>query len=79
MNAGTDKLFKVTLKGLHSVTSTGYNENYVIAKNPSEAYSKVLKFLNENDLGFDRDRELKSIELVAECCEYTYTNHHLFL
>ena len=45
MNAGTDKLFKVTLKGLHSVTSTGYNENYVIAKNPSEAYSKVLKFL----------------------------------
>lgn len=39
---------------------------YVIANNPTNAYNTVRKFLDKNNLFFRVDRELKSIELVAE-------------
>ena len=55
------KLFKVELK------STGFCKiHYVIAKDASEAYKKVRKFMNENELGFEKERSLVSTTLLAE-------------
>ena len=32
---------------------------------------KLKKFLNENDLGFPKDRELDKVELIADSYHYT--------
>lgn len=58
-------LFKVTLKGM-TISPNAYGISYVVADDPTSAYLKVKKFLEENDLGFSRDRELHSIELIAD-------------
>lgn len=42
----------------YNSTGVAYGSSYVIAENSDEAYQKVRKFLNENDLGFSKDREL---------------------
>ena len=36
-----------------------------------EDYQKVRNFLNENDLGFTKDRELDKVELIADSYRYT--------
>jgi hypothetical protein len=66
------KLYRVTLKGMHYNTGIAYGHSYVIAENSDEAYQKVLNFLNENNLGFSKDRELDKVELIAD--SYRYTN-----
>jgi len=66
------KLFKVTLQGLSSSTNISFHESYVIAKNPDEAYKKVRKWLDENNYGFKDEREMDTIELIAD--EYKYNN-----
>ena len=67
------KLYRVTLKGMtYNSTGVAYGSSYVIAENSDEAYQKVRKFLNENDLGFTKDRELDKVELIAD--SYRYTN-----
>jgi hypothetical protein len=43
---------------------------FVIAEDPTEAYIKFRKFLDENDIGFEKDRELKQITLLAEQGRY---------
>lgn len=37
----------------------------VVAHNANEAYLKVRKYLDEKDLGFSSERNLKSIEVIA--------------
>jgi hypothetical protein len=61
------KLFKITLRGM-TVTSTGvvYGVSYVVAQDPTSAYLKVKKFLDTNDIGFSKERELFSVELIAD-------------
>ena len=45
-------LYKVTLRGLtFSTTGTVYGVSYVVATDPTEAYNKVRKFLNEKFTG----------------------------
>ena len=65
------KLFKVTLRGM-TVTSTGvvYGVSYAVAEDPTTAYLKVKKFLESNDIGFSKERELLSVELVADSDPY---------
>src|SRR5574343_201492 len=66
------KLYRVTLKGMtYNSTGVAYGSSYVIAENSDEAYQKVRKFLNENDLGFSKDRELDKVELIADSYRYT--------
>jgi hypothetical protein len=43
-----------------------YGEAYVVADGPTQAYQLVRNDLNARDLGFDHDRALESVELVAE-------------
>jgi len=61
------KLFKITLRGM-TVTSTGvvYGVSYAVAQDPTTAYLKVKKFLDTNDIGFSKERELLSVELIAD-------------
>jgi len=65
------RLYKVTLRGLvGGTTSTDYNASYVVAETPTKAYKVVRAFLDINDIGFEADRELKSVTLLAECICY---------
>ena len=79
MKSGATKLFRVTLRGLSNYNLPNYKETYVLADTPTEAYEKVYKFVKENNLGFDCDRELHSVELVAEANEYTTAPYYLFV
>lgn len=56
------KLYKVTVRGLRLI---GRNEFYVLADNPDKAYTTVRDFLDKNDYGFDWERELDSVNLIA--------------
>lgn len=56
------KLYLVTLQGMWG----GYGSSYVVATDPTAAYTVVRKFLDEHNLGFYKDRELQSVKLVAD-------------
>ena len=76
----TNKLFRVILRGMtSSMTGVAYGISYVIAKNMDEAYKKVREFLDDNDIGFRKDREIEKVELLAEDYQYTDTGAMLFL
>ena len=75
-----NKLYRVTLRGMtSSVTGASYGISYVVAKNTEEAYQKLKKFVDENDLGYSSQRELDKVELLAEDYQYTGTGTMLFL
>jgi len=74
------KLYRVTLRGMtYNSTGVAYGLSYVIAENPDEAYKKVRKFLDDNNLGFSEDRELDKIELIADSYRYTDVGYLLHL
>ena len=75
----TFKLFKVTLRGGINPGSTDYNASFVVAESPDAAYQAVRDFLDNNNLCYDDERELKSIELLAEDREYPACRTMLFL
>jgi non-ribosomal peptide synthetase component E (peptide arylation enzyme) len=75
-----DKLYRVTLRGMtYNSTGIAYGVSYVIAKDPNEAYQKVRKFLDDNDIGFTRYRELDKVELIADTYRYTDVGYLLHL
>ena len=73
------KLYKVTLRGMINNSTKGYGSSYAIAENSDEAYKKVKKFLDENNIGFTGDRELNKVELIADTYRYTPTHCLLHL
>lgn len=74
------KLYRVRLKGLHGTNvSIAYGHPYVVADNPTEALDKVQDYLNKRNLGFISDREMVSIELLAEEGDYPECHIQLFL
>ena len=76
----TNKLYFVKCKGMTiSSTGTAHGLSYVVAKDSAEAYRKVREYLDDNDLGFDRDRELSSVRLVAEDADYPDCGTKLFM
>ena len=67
------KLYRITLKGMtYNSTGIAHGISYVIATSTDGAYAKVRDFLDTNGIGFERERELDKIELVAE--DYPYTD-----
>ena len=61
------KLYKVVLKGLQYCGGcAALGTSYVVAEDPTTAYKKLRSYLDENDVGFRRDRELERIELIAD-------------
>jgi hypothetical protein len=59
-------------------TTVTHGIAYVIAKDPTAAYSRVKEYLDQNDLGFARDREMEKIELIAEESPYPNCGFALF-
>lgn len=51
---------------LYIVTLQNYKEYYVVASDSNRAYEKVKEILDRNDLFFEREKQLKSIELLGE-------------
>lgn len=72
----TQKLYRVTLIGMNNSL---YKVSYVVTTDCNKAYQKVKSFLDKNDLGFSKERELDKVELVAENYQYTNTETILFL
>jgi len=73
------RLFRVNLRGFGGFTTgVNYQSSYVIAENPDEAYQKVRRWLDKKDYGFYKDRELASVELLADDHEYTEIGVRLF-
>jgi hypothetical protein len=61
------------------MTSTAYGVSYVVAENSDEAYGKVKRFLDEKNLGFLHERQLDSVELMADEKQYGESSAMLFL
>ena len=76
MENQTLKLFLIALKGFTTVS--GYKYHYVVAKSMDEAYSKVKEFMDDNDIGNYVERELDSIEFLAEDKKYPNCGNMLF-
>ena len=64
------KLYKITLKGMTTGVTYTHGIAYAVAENTDEAYQNVRAYLDNEDIGFKPERELKSIELIAECADY---------
>ena len=53
--------------------------NYVVANDATEAYRILRKYLDEKDYFFEKERELDTIELVAEEGDYPDCEMQLFI
>lgn len=69
------KLWRVTLRR----HLERYSPCYVVAPDADTAYKAVRADLDQRDYGFAKDRELQSVELLAEDYDYTETGSKLFL
>ncbi len=69
------RLYRVNLRG----DIKRYNPSYVVAKDPSSAYEIVKAELDRLDYGFYMNRQLRSVELIAEANEHTLLESRLFL
>jgi len=67
------KLYKVTCKGMTlDITGAPWGVAYVLSENAAGAYTKLRNFLDEQDVGFRKDREMDKVELVATSVEVTH-------
>ena len=56
-----------------------YGKSYVLADDSDSAYKKVKNFVDKEDLGFAKDRELESVELLAYESRYNYIGTMIFI
>jgi hypothetical protein len=74
------KLYRIKLKGMYGTYSgTAYGNPFVVADNTTEALNKVQEYLEKRDIGFSYERELDTIELLAEVGDYPKCKIQLFL
>lgn len=73
------KLYKVTIRGGFNPTATNYNVSYVVANDSTSAYKLVRAFLDKKDLCFEDEREMKTVELLADTAEYGSCRTLLFI
>lgn len=69
------KLYKVTCLGM----TDKHGIAYVVANDAESAYRKLRNYLDERDYGFDFQRRMDSVELIAEDYTYHDTKHRLIL
>jgi hypothetical protein len=55
---------------MRNATNGAYGIAYVLADNPETAYKTMLDDLTARSLGFEKDREMHTVELVAEDATY---------
>lgn len=68
------KLYRVTLQG-----GNQYQVSYAVATNPEQAYRKVKTFLDKEELCFSKNRNLQSVELIADADHYGEIETMLYL
>jgi hypothetical protein len=74
------KLFRVNLQGMdYSTTGPVYGVSYVVADNSDEAYRIVKEAVDSWGVGFIHERELKSVELIADTERYPDCKTHLHI
>ena len=79
------KLWLVLLQGMNDsiinapIINAPHGKAYVLANDPKEAADKLLNYVNENKFGFSHERELKSVQLIAEDVLYPNCGMRLFL
>jgi len=73
----SNKLCLVKCRGMRQSNINGVA--YVVANDPTEAYNKLRSFLDKNKIGFKKERELFTIELLAESADYPDCGIRLFL
>ena len=75
------KLYKVTCRGMQSATASRITNGiaYCVAEDPTAAYEALREFLCDNDYGNYADREMETIELVAEADSYPMCGFRLFV
>lgn len=73
------KLYRVNLKGMKDGMGTIYGMPYVVANDSAEALKKVQEYIQKRDLGFECEREMESIELLAEEGDYPKCGVQLYL
>lgn len=68
------KLYLVRCHGMQTTAGgqVAWGQAYVAADDPTEAYRKLRAFLDKEDLGFSQEREMLSIELVADSERYQH-------
>lgn len=64
------KLYKVIVCGFNGSSPGGLKESYVVADNPDKAYTTVRDFLDKNDYGYEWERELDSVSLIASANKF---------
>ena len=66
---------------LYEVSFCGWkiDNMFVVASDPTKAYKKARKYLDDNDWYFDKDRELSTVTLLAEESKYPDCETHLLL
>lgn len=66
------KLYLVRCRGMQTTcgSQVAHGTAYVAADDPHKAYRKLREYLDDNDIGFAKDRELQSVELIGEETNY---------
>jgi hypothetical protein len=66
------KLYRVTCRGMHGGIGgdTAHGIAYVVSEDPHRAYQTLRAHLDKRDLGFTPEREMQSVELLAEANVY---------
>jgi hypothetical protein len=60
-------------------TQTAHGVAYVVAENPDAAYTKLRESLDKRNLGFPKDREMHTVELIAATGDYPACGHSLYV
>ena len=65
-------LYVVTCKGMTSNigSNTAHGLVYVVASDPTAAYKTVRDYLDQNKIGFQHEREMESVKLIASSAKY---------
>lgn len=72
------KLYKVLCRGM-TITKPKHGIAYVVASDAEKAYQLVLKELKLRNFGTAGERELESIELIAEDVLYPNCGIRLYI
>lgn len=74
------KLYLVECVGLnYDISGAPDGLSYVVANTPDEAYGKVKNYLDKEKIGFDYERQLKKITVIAQEGKYPDFRMRLFL
>ena len=74
------KLYLVECVGLnYDISGAPDGLSYVVANTPDEAYRTVRNYLDQENIGFRYERELKKVTVVAEEGKFPDFRMRLFL